>query len=100
MEDTHKSKPEPEAAFNAAFGRDRQRSIKSMHDMSVRREALIKFYGRSIDYFKGDLLDRLLFIQCLAALDASEGHGLAGIYAEEFNRTLIQYQEAKEHGEI
>jgi hypothetical protein len=79
MEDTHKSKPEQEAAFNAAFGRDRQRSIETLHGMSV-------------------LLDRLLFIQCLAALDASEGHGLAGIYAEEFNRTLIQYQEAKEHG--
>ena len=164
MEDTHKSKTEPEAAFKAAFAptdpadpcavvtvtvgdvqqvaqqtinRDlsgielyqvqaiikaglgnptetiqdaickvldvrrvpdtEQRSIETLHGMSVRREALIKFYGRSIDYFKGDLLDRLLFIQCLAALDASEGHGLAWLYTDEFNRTLIQYQEAKKH---
>jgi len=73
-----------------------QRTIQTMHDMSVRREALVKFYKRSIDDFKGDLLERLLFIQCFAALDASEGHGLAGIYIDEFNRTLIEYQEAEE----
>lgn len=78
----------------AIRGGTEQRSIETLHGRSVRREALIKFYERSIDYFKGDPLDRLLFIQCLAALNASEGHGLAWLYTDEFNRTLIQYQEA------
>jgi len=73
-----------------------QRTIQTLHDMSVRREALIKFYGRVIDYFKDDLLERLIFIQCLAALDSDEGHSLAWLYTDEFNRTLILYQEAKE----
>jgi len=75
---------------------DEQRTIKTLHDMAVRQEALIKFYERSIGYFEGDPLERLLFIQCFAALDVSEGHGLAGIYTEEFNKTLILYQEAEE----
>ncbi len=74
-----------------------QRTIKSMYDMSVRKEALIQFYGRVIGYFTGDLLERLIFIQAFAALDASEGHGLGGMYTDDFNETLIQYQEAKEH---
>lgn len=73
-----------------------QRSIKTLHDMSVRKEALIKFYERVIDYFKDDLLERLLFLQCFAALDSDEGHCLAWLYTDEFNRTLTLYQEAKE----
>ncbi|MEA3338610.1 MAG: hypothetical protein U9R15_01460 [Chloroflexota bacterium] len=73
-----------------------QRSILARHAMSVRREALIEFYKRALDYFEGDLLERLMFLQCFAALDASEGHGLAWLYTDEFNTTLIQYQEAKE----
>jgi len=73
-----------------------QRTIKTLHDMSVRKEALIEFYNRVIDYFKGDSLERLLFLQCFAALDSDEGHCLAWLYTDEFNRTLIQYQEAKE----
>jgi len=71
-------------------------SIQTLHDMSVRKEALIKFYGRSIDYFKGDPLERLLFLQCFAALDSDEGHCLAWLYTDEFNKTLTLYQEAKE----
>jgi len=74
-----------------------QRSIKALHDMSVRRETLIKFYGRVIDYFKGDPLERLLFLQCFAALDSDEGHCLAWLYTDEFNKTLTLYQEAKDH---
>jgi len=77
-----------------------QRTIQTLHDMSVRREALIKFYERVIDYFKDDLLERLLFIQCLAALDSDEGHSLAWLYTDEFNRTLIQYQDNPEQHTI
>jgi len=73
-----------------------QRTIQTLNDMSVRKEALIKFYERVIDYFKGDLLERLIFIQCFAALDSDEGHCLAWLYTEEFNKTLTLYQEAKE----
>lgn len=73
-----------------------QSTIRTLHDMAARREALVKFYDTAIEYFK-DPFERLLFIQCLAALDASEGHCLAGIYTDEFNRTLIEYQEAIEH---
>jgi hypothetical protein len=77
-----------------------QRPIRTMHDMSVRKEALTKFYKQVISRFEGDLLERLLFIQCFAALDASEGHCLAWLYTEDFNTALIQYQREKEHGEI
>ena len=73
------------------------RNIQRLHDMSVRKEALTKFYERVTGYFKGDLLERLIFIQAFAALDASEGHCLEGIYTDDFNKTLIQYQEADEH---
>jgi len=80
----------------AAETRGEQRSIQTLHDMSVRKEALIKFYGRSIESFKGDLLERLLFLLCFAAVDCYVGHCLGWLYTEEFNRTLILYQEAKE----
>ena len=74
-----------------------QRTIEALHNRSVRREALKKVYGRIIAQLQGDPFERLIFIQCFAALDASEGHCLVGIYADEFNRTLIEYQEAMEH---
>lgn len=62
---------------------------------SARREALKEVYGRIIAQLQGDPFERLIFIQCFAALDAGEGHCLAGLYMDEFNKTLIQYQEAK-----
>jgi len=71
-------------------------SIRTLHDMSARREALTLVYERIIAQLQGDPFERLIFIQCFAALDASEGHCLAGIYTDEFNRTLIEYQEADE----
>ena len=74
-----------------------QRTLQTLHDMSVRREALKKVYERIIAQLQGDPFERLIFIQCFAALDASEGHCLVGIYADEFNRTLTEYQEAMKH---
>lgn len=74
------------------------RDIQTLHDMSVRREALKMVYERIIAQLQGDPFERLIFIQCFAALDASEWHGLAGLYTEEFNRTLILYQEAEKDG--
>ena len=62
---------------------------------SARRDALMMFYERHVDDFT-NAFERLLFIQCFAALDASEGHNLAGIYMDEFNRTLIEYQKVME----
>ncbi len=74
-----------------------QSTIRTLHDMAARREALELVYERIIAQLQGDPFERLIFIQCFAALDASEGHCLAGIYTDEFNRTLIKYQEAMEH---
>lgn len=60
----------------------------------LRRNAVRDLYDRTIG--KLDIpKDKILFIQCVAALDELEGLDMYDMYIEDFNTALIQYREAK-----
>ena len=60
-----------------------------------RKEALQDFYTRSLEKFD-DPKDRMIFIQCVAALDQDEELDLLDIYLDDFNAALIKYREGDE----
>jgi len=62
----------------------------------LRRNAVRDFYDRTIGKFDSPK-DRILFIQCVAALDEREELDVYDMYIEDFNTALIQYREAKEN---
>jgi len=57
-----------------------------------RREAIQDFYSRSLDKFD-DPKDRMMFIQCVAALDRDEELDLFDMYIDDFNAALIRYRD-------
>ena len=60
-----------------------------------RREALQAFYTRYLEKF-ADPKDRMIFIQCVAAVDGGEMLDLLDMYLDDFNAALIKYKEGSE----
>lgn len=60
----------------------------------MRRNSVRDFYGRTIGKFDVPK-DKILFIQCVAALDEQEELDMYDMYIEDFNTALNQYREAK-----
>jgi len=73
-------------------------SIKARGEMASwvapqpRVEAVKDFYRRSLDKFDNPK-DRMIFIQCVAALDRAEELDLLDMYLDDFNAALIEYRE-------
>jgi hypothetical protein len=62
-----------------------------------RRIAIKKFYAASLEKFD-DPKDRMIFIQCVAALDGWEELDLSDMYEKDFDAALIEYKEVQDNG--